>query len=160
MIDGESSETRQESPGCECVDPSCAVLDSDDVGARPGVDGRGVVEFRIEDMDCASCMATIRAGLNRQPGFIELTGSPVSRSLTVTYDENLTDAEALRRSIGDLGYRAHAVVADSMERVQIWRSRRAVLTYVSGAFFLAGLLVRLVAGEGLAAHSSGCGAPP
>jgi Cd2+/Zn2+-exporting ATPase len=136
------------------------VLDSDDVGAPPGVDGRGVVEFRIEDMDCASCMATIRAGLNRQPGFIELTGSPVSRSLTVTYDENLTDAEALRRSIGDLGYRAHAVVADSTERVQIWRSRRAVLTYVSGGFFLAGLLVRLVAGEGLAAHSSGFGAPP
>ena len=62
-----------------------------------------MVEFRIEDMDCASCMATIRAGLSRQPGFVEMTGSPVSRSLTIAYDEHLTDTEALRRVIGDLG---------------------------------------------------------
>ena len=160
MIDAESGEARRESPGCDCLDPCCATPDSDDAGARSGVVGRGVVEFRIEDMDCASCMATIRAGLNRQPGFVEMTGSPVSRSLTVSFDEALTDSEALRRSIVDLGYRAHVVDADSTERVQIWRSRRAVLTYVSGAFFLAGLLVRLVGGEGLGAHSSGFGASP
>ena len=122
--------------------------------------GRGVVEFRIEDMDCASCMATIRAGLNGQPGFVGMAGSPVSRSLTLEYDEHLTDPEALRRVIGDLGYRAHVADADSPASVEIWRSRRAVLTYVSGGFFLAGLLARILGGEGLASHSSGFGASP
>ncbi len=111
-------------------------------------------------MDCASCMATIRAGLNGQPGFVEMTGSPVSRSLTIAYDEHLTDPEALRRVIGDLGYRAHVADADSPESAQIWRSRRAVLTYVSAASFWPGLLVRILGGEGLASHSSGFGASP
>ena len=123
-------------------------------------DGRSVVEFRIEDMDCASCMATIRAGLSAQPGFVDMTGSPVSRSLAVAYDQDMTDAETLRRVIGDLGYRAHVSDADSTDRVQIWRSRRAVRTYVSGGFFLAGLLLRLLGGGGLASHSSGFGTPP
>ena len=111
-------------------------------------------------MDCASCMATIRAGLSAQPGFVEMTGSPVSRSLAVAYDQDLTDGETLRRVIGDLGYRAHVSDADSTDPVQIWRSRRAVRTYVSGGFFLAGLLLRLLGGGGLASHSSGFGTPP
>jgi Cd2+/Zn2+-exporting ATPase len=104
-------------------------------------------------------MATIRAGLSGQPGFVEMTGSPVSRSLTVAYDEHRTDAEALRRVIGDLGYRVHLAGGVSTEPVQIWRSRRALLTYVSGGLFVAGLLVRLLSGEGLASHSSGFGSP-
>ncbi len=127
------------------------------------LEGRGqenaVVEFRIEDMDCASCMATIRSGLSGQPGFVELAGSPVSRRLTVAYDERMTNPESLRRVIGDLGYRAHVADEAVQDRVRIWQSRRAVLTYVAGGFFAAGLVVRLFGGHGLATHETGFGTP-
>ena len=118
------------------------------------------VEFRVEDMDCASCMATIRSGLEREPGFESLEGSPVSRRLQVRFDRSLTDAESLRRVIGDLGYRALPAASVDEQPIAIWRSRRAVLTYVAGALFSAGLAVRLASGEGLATHDSGFGTPP
>ncbi len=118
-----------------------------------------VVEFRVEDMDCASCMATIRKGLSGEPGVVEMTGSPVSRTLTVTYDTRTT-AEHLRRAIGDLGYRAQLAADQTPEELTVWRSRRAILTYVSGAFFVAGVIVRLIGGEDIAGHASGFGAPP
>jgi Cd2+/Zn2+-exporting ATPase len=118
------------------------------------------VEFRVEDMDCASCMATIRSGLERAPGFESLEGSPVSRRIEVRFDRTLTDPESLRRVIGDLGYLALPAAGLPAEPIAIWRSRRAVLTYVSGAFFAAGLIARISGGEGLATHDSGFGTPP
>ena len=118
------------------------------------------VEFRVEDMDCASCMATIRSGLEREPGFESLEGSPVSRRLEVRFDRSRTDAESLRRVIGDLGYRALPAISLDDQPIAIWRSRRAVLTYVAGALFVAGLAVRLAGGGGLATHDSGFGTPP
>lgn len=118
------------------------------------------VEFRVEDMDCASCMATIRSGLEREPGFESLEGSPVSRRLEVRFDQTRTDAESLRKVIGDLGYRALPSATLDAQPIAIWRSRRAVLTYVAGAFFAAGLAARLAGGEGLAAHDSGFGTSP
>ena len=123
-------------------------------------DGIASVEFRVEDMDCASCMATIRSGLEREPGFESLEGSPVSRRLEVRFDRSRTDAESLRRVIGDLGYRALPATPVDDSPIVIWRSRRAVLTYVAGVLFATGLAVRLAGGEGLATHDSGFGTPP
>jgi Cd2+/Zn2+-exporting ATPase len=105
-------------------------------------------------------MATIRTALERQSGFEALEGSPVSRRLEVQYDERKTDAETLRRAIGDLGYRALTVDDATVEPVRIWRSRRAKLTYVAGAFFAAGIIARLATGEGIASHTDGFGTPP
>ncbi|MCL7983270.1 MAG: heavy-metal-associated domain-containing protein, partial [marine benthic group bacterium] len=101
------------------------------------------VEFRVEDMDCASCMATIRSALERQSGFEGLEGSTVSRRLEVRFDAAKTDAESLRRVIGDLGYRALQIEDATVEPVRIWRSHRAKLTYLAGGFFVAGIFVRL-----------------
>jgi len=111
-------------------------------------------------MDCASCMATIRSGLSGQPGFVDLAGSPVARRLTVAYDEASTDPESLRRVIGDLGYRAHIAGDTVQERVRIWRSERAIRTYIAGGFFVAGVLVNLIAGHGIGSHGTGFGSPP
>jgi Cd2+/Zn2+-exporting ATPase len=122
--------------------------------------GPTTVEFRVEDMDCASCMATIRSALEHEPGFEGFEGSPVSRRLEVRFDESKTDAESLRRVIGDLGYRALTVKDEIVEPVRIWGSRRAVLTYIAGGLFAAGIAVRLLSGQGIATHAHGFGTPP
>jgi Cd2+/Zn2+-exporting ATPase len=122
--------------------------------------GPTTVEFRVEDMDCASCMATIRSALEHEPGFEGFEGSPVSRRLEVRFDETKTDAESLRRVIGDLGYRALTVNDEIVEPVRIWGSRRAVLTYIAGGLFAAGIAVRLLTGQGIATHAHGFGTPP
>ena len=127
----------------------------DGTPARPGT-----VEFRVEDMDCASCMATIKSALEREAGFEGLDGSPVSRRLEVRFDGDKTDAESLRRAIGDLGYRALRIDDASIEPVRIWRSRRAMLTYVAGGFFAAGIAVRVLTGQGITTHVHGFGTPP
>ena len=118
------------------------------------------VEFRVEDMDCASCMATIRSALERQSGFEGLEGSPVSRRLEVRFDAAKTDAESLRRVIGDLGYRALQIEDATVEPVRIWRSHRAKLTYLAGGFFVAGIFVRLITGQGIPTPDHGFGTPP
>ncbi|MEJ2483263.1 MAG: heavy metal-associated domain-containing protein, partial [Gemmatimonadota bacterium] len=105
-------------------------------------------------------MATIHSALERAPGFEGMDGSPISRRLEVRFDQAVTDAESLRRVIGDLGYRALRVGEKSAEPVRIWRSRRAILTYVAGAFFAAGIAVRLYTGQGIATHVHGFGTSP
>lgn len=119
------------------------------------------MEFRIEDMDCASCLATIRGALDGRPGVLATEGSPVSRSLVVTYDGRLTDPESVRRSISDLGYRAlRAEETAGSPRVGAWRSGRARLTYVAGGLYVLGLAARVGAGRGLTEHAHGFGTPP
>ncbi|MDT8435110.1 MAG: cation transporter, partial [Gemmatimonadota bacterium] len=118
-------------------------------------------EFRIEDMDCASCLATIRGGLASRPGVHGAEGSPVARRLAVDYDPVRTDPEALRRAISDLGYRAlHLAEADTSPPVSTWRSRRALRTWAAGGLYAAGLVVRLAAGRGLTGHEHGFGTLP
>jgi Cd2+/Zn2+-exporting ATPase len=160
MREDERDLTGIRSDGCACGGECTTGSDSDRVPLGAADIDHATVEFRIEDMDCASCMATIRSGLNRQPGFVDMTGSPVSRRVTVAFNARLTDAESLRRAITDLGYRAHPADGVVPENVRIWRSKRALLTYTAGVFFIGGLLVRLLGGHGLASHTSGFGTPP
>lgn len=160
MRDDEPAVTGVSSDGCGCG--SACATGSHTASVRHGGSGidRATVEFRIDDMDCASCMATIRSGLSGQPGFVDLAGSPVARRLTVEYDEARTDPESLRRVIGSLGYRAHIADDTVQERVRIWRSERAIRTYLAGSFFVAGLLGNLVGGQGIGAHGEGFGSSP
>jgi Cd2+/Zn2+-exporting ATPase len=154
-----------ESDGCGCGCRSDG--DAEGPGARPsgalrpdGDDARQV-EFRIEDMDCASCLATIRGALTDRPGVLASEGSPISRRLLVTYDGSLTDPETVRRSISDLGYRAlHADETSEAPGVGAWRSRRALLTYLAGGLYSLGLATRLATGRGLTEHAHGFGTPP
>ena len=86
------------------------------------------VEFRVEDMDCASCLDTIRRGMVKRPGIVGVEGSPVSRRLEVDYDPRVVDSETIRRDIGDLGY---SVLVPSTGReggIRVWSSRRAYRT--------------------------------
>jgi len=164
MSDDRTEGTRSAAGDCACG------AEASECGAGvavPDVPPRGVdaglsrAEFRIEDMDCASCLATIRGALADRPGVVSAEGSPVSRRLVVSFDGTLIDPEAVRRAISDLGYRAlHADEAGERSRAGAWRSRRAYFTYAAGALYAVGLATRLLAGRGLTEHVHGFGTPP
>jgi Cd2+/Zn2+-exporting ATPase len=101
------------------------------------------VEFRVEDMDCASCLDTIRRGMVKHAGVVAVEGSPVSRRLEVDYDPDVIDSESIRRDIGDLGYTVLVPGAGEESGIRVWSSRRAYRTYLAGALFFAGLVSRL-----------------
>jgi Cd2+/Zn2+-exporting ATPase len=102
------------------------------------------VEFRVEDMDCASCLDTIRRGLEKRPGIAGVEGSPISRRLEVDYDPRAVDTEAIRREISDLGYRVLVPAEGGGSEIGVWSSPRAYRTYIAGALFFAGVGLRLV----------------
>ena len=83
------------------------------------------VEFRVEDMDCASCLDTIRRALVKRAGIALVEGSPVSRRLEVDYDPRMLDAETIRREIGDLGYRVIVPSDRREETIRAWSTARA-----------------------------------
>ena len=134
------------STSCEC-DGGCA-SEPIDPEATLSTDVRAArlerVEFRVEDMDCASCLDTIRRGMVKRPGIVGVEGSPVSRRLEVEYDPQVLDAETIRRDIGDLGYTVLVPTGVGEGGIRVWSSRRAHRTYLAGALFFAGLASRLV----------------
>ncbi|MCL7971361.1 MAG: cadmium-translocating P-type ATPase [marine benthic group bacterium] len=105
--------------------------------------GTARVEFRVEDMDCASCLDTIRRSLEKRPGIEGVQGSPVARRLEIDYDPGVVDPERLRREIGDLGYRVLLPSAAGELGIRAWSSPRAYRTYLAGVLFFAGLALRL-----------------
>ncbi|MEK6255544.1 MAG: heavy-metal-associated domain-containing protein, partial [Gemmatimonadales bacterium] len=78
------------------------------------------VEFRVEDMDCASCLDTIRRGMVKRPGIVGVEGSPVSRRLEVDYDPQMVDSETIRRDIGDLGYTVLVPSSRAEGAIRVW----------------------------------------
>jgi len=117
------------------------------------------VEFRVEDMDCASCLDTIRRSLEKRPGVVAVEGSPISRRLEIDYDPATVDAEAIRREVSDLGYRVLAPSTSGESSIKIWSSRRALRAYVAGTLLFAGLVLRLAL-HGTIVDSHGCPAWP
>ena len=106
-------------------------------------DAVSVVEFRVEDMDCASCLDTIRRGLEKRSGISRVDGSPVSRRLEVAYDPRELDPETIRREVSDLGYRVLVPSESDELAIRVWSSPRAYRTYVAGVLFFLGLALRL-----------------
>ena len=96
-------------------------------------------ELRIEGMDCAGCVRTIERRVEELDGVLQAAGSPTSRSLTIEFDPEGIELGSIRREIQHLGYTALEPRAMQLADAGTWRSRRAVLTYVSGALLLAAL---------------------
>ncbi len=116
------------------------------------------VVFRIDDMDCASCLETIRRRLLSRDGVHLVEGSPVARTLEVEFDPDLMDGESIRRDIGDLGYKALLDGARGESPVDVWLTSRARRTYASGTLLVMGLVFRFAL-PGAAESSAGLPAP-
>jgi Cd2+/Zn2+-exporting ATPase len=116
-------------------------------GAALGEEGDDAflcVDLRVEDMDCASCLDTIRRRLTRVDGVVEVEGSPVGRRLTVRLDPSIVHPEAIRQELSDLGYRALFPTESRGAVARVWSGLRARRTYLAGSLLFAGLVLRLV----------------
>lgn len=118
-----------------------------------GDPGRRLLQLRVGGMDCPDCARRIRDRLVHLEGVAQAEGHPVSRRLVVEFDPARLTAERIRTEVGRLGYVAEAVEAgaDGVPRegaapaAGTWRSREAVLAYVSAALFGVGLLLAWLA---------------
>jgi mercuric ion binding protein len=60
----------------------------------------------IPGMSCGACPTTVRTALKRVPGVEKVTVDPGQRLVTVTYDDQKTNVDALKRATKNAGYPA------------------------------------------------------
>ncbi len=61
-------------------------------------------KFSISGMHCAACSASIEKALNKLPGIKEAKVNLLSETLSVIYDDNLTDCEKIADTVNSLGF--------------------------------------------------------
>ena len=99
------------------------------------------VRLRVADMDCASCVRKIQTRLEKLDGVEDVEGSPVSRTLSIRFQEGTVDPARLRHEVGRLGYTAHPM-GDGERAATTWGSRAARVTYVAVLLFVLGWILR------------------
>lgn len=60
----------------------------------------------IPRMSCGACPATVRTALKRVPGVEKVTVDRDKKLVTVTYDDQKTDVDTLKRATKNAGYPA------------------------------------------------------
>jgi Cd2+/Zn2+-exporting ATPase len=99
--------------------------------------------FEIPEMDCPSCAQKVGNALDSVDGTVEHDLRPTTGTAAVTYDSERVDRSAVVDAIESAGYtvtNAKAEADDADERSSVWRSSRAVKTWISGVFLGLGLL--------------------
>jgi Cu+-exporting ATPase len=66
--------------------------------------GHNTVDMAVSGMTCASCVASLESALSRVPGAERVSVNLATERATITYNEDLTDVQALARAIEDAGY--------------------------------------------------------
>ncbi|MBK3916932.1 mercury resistance system periplasmic binding protein MerP [Pseudomonas stutzeri] len=62
------------------------------------------VTLLVPGMTCSSCPITVKHALNKVEGVSEAQVSFATKQATVTFDDTLTDVEALTKATTDVGY--------------------------------------------------------
>jgi len=126
------------------------------------------LKYRIVGMDCASCVSKIETAVNRLPGVAEAGVSLASRTLTVKPGPEFTGG-AVEQQVKALGY-SIALAGDKVSQSQVgrdhenhdhdndsghdhshfalgdgpwWKSKKAILTWVTGAALVVTYLAHL-----------------
>ncbi|MFW5939780.1 MAG: heavy metal translocating P-type ATPase [Halolamina sp.] len=149
-------------PGVETVDPRpttgtlvvaydppttgpAAIRDAVE-GAGYGVEGERTT-FTVPSMDCPSCAGKVEGALEETAGVTEVETQPATGKATVSYREP-ADAATLSVAIEDAGYEVTDRSSDGEGGVpageNVWRSSRAIKTWIGGVLTLAGLLVQFL----------------
>ena len=76
-----------------------------DGAANSGNVGR-TVSWRVEGMDCASCVAKVEKAVGRLPGISEVSVNLMAERLGVTLTPGGATAEAVEGQVAALGYKA------------------------------------------------------
>ncbi|MXR20497.1 heavy metal translocating P-type ATPase [Halobacterium bonnevillei] len=136
----------------------------DAAGPADGGQGRELTaRLTVPEMDCPSCAQKVDKSLQRVDGIVDATLQPTTGTATITYDpDRVAEADAVR-AIESAGYEVvggddeDASSDDDLEIAppsEVWRSSRAVKTWIGAAFVTLGLLFEFVlAGQNLAVAS-------
>ncbi|MBB6646724.1 heavy metal translocating P-type ATPase [Halobellus ruber] len=113
--------------------------------AKPQDGAVATASFEVPGMDCASCAGKVEAALDRVDGVVDRDTAPATGRVTITYDPESVSASALVDAIGGAGYEVtDAGTADGAGGTDtdpdpVWRSPRAVKTWIGAVFLAAGL---------------------
>lgn len=106
------------------------------------------VNLDVPEMDCPSCAGKVENALDRVDGVESFETRPTVGTVVVSYDEESVAPGAVERAIESAGYAVESTEDerrdrdDTSGRTNVWRSRRAIKTAVSGVFLGGGLLVK------------------
>jgi len=76
-----------------------------DHAMTPGrADTEGTLSWKVGGMDCASCAAKIRGGVENLPGVSDVKVSVMNETLTLKLDEQQTSPGSVEKSVKRLGY--------------------------------------------------------
>ncbi len=110
--------------------------------------GPRTAQFDVPDMDCASCAGKVENALGSVRGVRRYETRPTSGTVRVEFDERTVSRRRLVDAIEDAGYAVTNAEEDDAAGVgrpdSVWRSQRAVKTWISGAFVGLGLLFEFV----------------
>ena len=128
----ESPDDRQQLPDDRQQPPDELQQPSDDLQVR----------FTVPEMDCSNCAGTVSGALSPLDGVRSVEPVATTGRVTVEYDPAVVDEAALATAIESAGYEVTAVDAEGIAPGRsIWWGRRALKTWASGVFLLAGLVI-------------------
>ncbi|WP_416841544.1 heavy metal translocating P-type ATPase [Haloferax sp. DFSO52] len=139
-------------------DPEKATLDD----IKTSIEGAGyavdddpttrTVTLSVPDMDCPSCAGKVENALDGVSGVLEYETRPTAGTAIVTLAAE-TDLSAVVTAVENAGYEVTGTDADDLsdsdgdtDRSSVWRSTRALKTWVSGAFLAAGIATEYIFG--------------
>jgi Cd2+/Zn2+-exporting ATPase len=92
-------------------------MDSTRCGNIPGQP----VTWRVEGMDCASCVAKVEKAVSRLPGISDIKVNLMAERLGATLSPDGATPEAVEKQIGALGYKATRLEAPAASPPLSWR---------------------------------------
>jgi Cd2+/Zn2+-exporting ATPase len=113
--------------------------------------GEATETFTAPEMDCPSCAGKVENAVEAVDGVTTYGTQPTTGKVTVTFDRSRVSAAEIERAIEDAGYEVTESTADGSESgvaetESVWRSTRAIKTWISGVFTAVGLLLEFVLG--------------
>jgi len=112
--------------------PESPVRESFDAPEPPGE--RTIL--RVEGMDCASCAATVEESVARIPGVSGVKVNFAAGRLDARHESSVS-RERVEAAVEGAGYKV--AKTEGMEATPFWKTTRAIVLFISGALFLAGL---------------------
>ncbi|ELZ88561.1 heavy metal translocating P-type ATPase [Haloferax sulfurifontis] len=116
------------------------------------------VSLSVPDMDCASCAGKVENALRGAPGVLSYETRPTTGTALVTLAAD-ADLDSVVSAVESAGYEVTRTDADDgneghghshggsdADRESVWRSTRAVKTWVSGGFLAAGIAAEYLLG--------------
>ena len=84
-------------------------------------------KFHITGMTCAACQANITRNVGKLDGVEEVNVSLLANQMTVAYDEEKTDEQAIIHAVTEIGYGASGTGTEAQKDSGFgkeWQSRR------------------------------------